>query len=277
MIRIIRFIIDTVFYRLIFNSISRINFRFLMNGFITQLLTMSTFDLLSFFRALILNRLRDNTSFRLMETTIGFQTNLLFDQSSKRAFWSGFILTILIYNWSALFKKLILWPFKLGIYTFLYAISGIDFSWFLGWFDLFKINIPKWVYFQYLSLYNNWVVWWYNMGKIKSLSTESIPSISIESENTELLENKDKINKKKIYVILGVIILISIGVGLWYYFDFGGTGGGGNPNNPPNVIVVNPVDNLPHQIDISDNQPSSSSSSRRNSLIPDQAQEFQSS
>ena len=95
-----------------------------------------------------------------------------------------------------------MWPFKLGLYAFIYAISGIDISWILSWFDIFpffKFNIPQWVYIQYLSLYSNWIDWWKGTVKIKNLNVESIPSIP--KSDTELTEgnNNKWFNKKKYY------------------------------------------------------------------------------
>jgi len=40
-IRIIKFLLETIFWQLIFNQISKINFVTLINNFSTQLLTMS--------------------------------------------------------------------------------------------------------------------------------------------------------------------------------------------------------------------------------------------
>jgi len=145
--------------------------------------------------------------------------------------------------------------FKLGVYSFIYAISGLDVSWFLGLFNIFSFNIPSWVYVQYLTLYNNWLVWWHKIVKIKSLNTDSITNSSVNSnylylpDSTDSADNNNSwINKKNILILAGVITLI--GVGIWYYFYYGGNGGAGNGGNnlPPNP----PQTNLP--ITITDNQ-----------------------
>ena len=167
---------------------------------------------------------------------------------------------MIIYKQYILFKRFLLWPFKLGIFSFVFSIIGIDASWFLGWFNIFPLNIPQWVYFQYLILYNNWLNWWKNVGQIKNLSNVSvnkIPSVNKSLRNFDLDENTltensdNKIfNRKNLYILLGVLTLI--GVGIWYYYYYyngtggaqaGGTQTGGNilPPNPPagNIITIN--------------------------------------
>jgi len=72
-------------------------------------------------------------------------------------------------------KRIFLWPFKLGIFTFIYSILGFDVTWFLNLFNFFTLNVPQWVYIQYLTLYSNWINWWHDTVKIKSLNNVSLP------------------------------------------------------------------------------------------------------
>lgn len=106
---------------------------------------------------------------------------------------------------------MLLWPFKLGIFSFIFATLGIDLSWFLSWFDIFKFNIPQWVYIQYLTLYGNWLNWWHSTANIKNIRKEAIPSVynnkfsnlnkSLETESIEDTPANNKlINKKKTYL-----------------------------------------------------------------------------
>lgn len=247
---IIRWIIEIIVYRFLFNQINRINFRIIFRNFTTQLLTMSTVNIWVLLRDLFLDRIINNNFFRILEATYGLNIRLLFDQRSKRAFWFGFIFTLILYKWYILFKKLLLWPFKLGICSFIFSIFGIDMSWLLGWFNVFSFNVPQWVYIQYLTLYNNWLSWWNNNVNIKSLNNISLPSnkninLDIYSEQDPPTETDNKVlNKKKI--IIGLTIIALIGVGIWYFYysgsganggpDNGGAGNGGNnliPQNPP--------------------------------------------
>jgi len=166
-------------------------------------------------RYLILNRLTDNTYFRVIATTLEIPIGHLTDTHSKRVFWLGFVFTLVVYKLFILFKRLILWPFKLGIFTFLYTISGLDMNWLLSWFDVFSLNIPKWVFIQYLSLYNNWINWWNNTGNIKSLSINKT-----NYETPHLDEDNDrKFNKIKLFLIVTTIVLV--GAGIWYYYKGG--------------------------------------------------------
>ena len=143
--------------------------------------------------------------FRFFAVTLalgGLNPNELINTKSKKAFWVGFVFTILIYRQFILFKRLFLWPFKLGIYSFIYSISGIDMSWFLGLFNIFSFNIPQWVYFQYFTLYNNWLSWWNNTVNVKSVSLPSNKNINLEniySEQDIPTETENKILNKKKY------------------------------------------------------------------------------
>lgn len=158
----------------------------------------------------------------------------------------------MFYRWFLLIKKLILWPFKLGVFSFLFSILGFDVKWFLGIFDFFSFNIPNWIYTQYFSLYCNWLNWWHNTVKIKNLNNVSLnEKPEIESKATEISDPENKSNKKKILIFLGLVILL--GVVYFFYFGDTSTGSGGGTNN---------LDN-PHQIDVNNNQNSNTSTRSR--------------
>lgn len=257
-IRIIRYILIRIFWRLFFRQINRIDFLNLINNISAILLTFSLRNILIFLKDIIFDRYSDNVFFRLIHNNLGLQFSTLTDTSSKRIFWVGFVFSLVVLRWFILFKRLILWPFKLGIYAFLGAVSGFDMSWLLGWFDIFYFNIPKWVYIQYLTLYSNWIGWWKNSVKIKNLNTESIPSVNksafyMNDSIDSIDNNNSNINKTKLFIIVGAVILI--GVGVWYYYNggFGGPGSAGNPIVVPNPPA--PTSNVPLQpISITDNQ-----------------------
>ena len=227
----------------------RINFINLFNTFRTQLLTMSTRNIWRFIWDLISNRITNIFIFRIVTNLPGINPNDLINSKSKKIFWLSFASVLVFYKMFTYFKRLILWPFKLGIYTFLFSISGIDLSWFLSWFDSFPLNIPQWVYLQYLSLYNNWLSWWNNTVNVKSLN--NIPMPSIPKVNSDLVEsdNTDSkiFNKKKYYYRCYCNRLNRFRYLIFFYSGNGGTGEGGdvNPNLPPNP---------PHNINIIDNQ-----------------------
>jgi len=269
-IKIIKQFVIAIAWQYFFYKLERVNYINFINNFSTQLLAMSILDTLRFYRDLITNAITNNIFFRVLAVTTGVNVNSLTDTNSKRFFWLGLAFTLIVYRWLILFKKLILWPFKLGVFTFIFSTLGIDLTWFLSWFNIFYFNIPQWVYFQYLTLYSNWLNWWNNTVKIKNLNVDLLPTIKktySSTDNDESTGPNEKINKKY-YIILGVVVIIGIGVGIWYYFynDIGANGGGGNPPNPPNPPTVTTIDTLPHQINVSDAQNSSSSSSSNRNL-----------
>lgn len=253
----------TVMWHYIFYTIEKINYRHLINNFRTQLQTMSSINLIRFFRDLVFNRLNDNINFRTIGISLGLNYKTLYDTKNKRLFWLGFTFSIIVYRWMVLFKKIILWPFKLGIFSFFYSIFGVDVSWFLSWFDYFTFNIPHWVYIQYLTLYNNWLGWWNNNVNIKNLNTISLPE-RLDKNNLKLDKSTDSnldesvesnwINKKNI--IIGLTVIALIGVGVWYYFYYSanGIGNGGAGNGGNNLPPQDPTQNLDPTIEIFDRQ-----------------------
>lgn len=180
-------------------------------------------------------------------------------QTIKNIFWLSILFSLTIFRWFIYLKKIFLWPFKLGIFSFFYSLFGIDFSWFLGLFYFFYVNIPHWVYIQYLTLYNNWLNWWHSTVNIKNLNTIPLPERLDKSKNLELGEPVDsnldesdnKISKNKKIILITLTIIAIVGLGIWYYYysDVGGTGRGGN-NLPPQDPSQNPV----HPIEIFDRQ-----------------------
>jgi len=254
-IKIIKWVIETIFWQLIFNQISKTYFGVLIGWFTTQLLAMTYMEIIRVLRDLISNRITNNNFIRILEATFGLQIRLLFDSIYKKFFWLGFVSTLLIYKQYLLFKKILLWPFKLGIFSFIFSIFGVDPSWFLGWFNIFSLNIPQWVYIQYLTLYSNWINWWKNTAEIKNLKTESLPHIP--KNNMDLIEGSGQptgenkiLNKKNILIGLTVVTLIGIGIWDFFYYSGNGAGNGGTVN--PNLPLNPPQGNQP--IVITDNQ-----------------------
>lgn len=268
--RIFNYIFNTIVWQSLFRFISRLNFRIFTNNITAQLLTMSITQLFLFLRDIISNRLTNNIFFRIVTATpalVGINPLEFINSKSKKAFWIGFVFTLILYRQYILFKRLFLWPFKLGIYSFFYSLTGLDMSWFLSWFDYFPLNIPQWVYVQYLTLYRNWLDWWKGTVKIKNIKTEylaSIPKSKGSLEGLTTIENTSTdnkiINKNNILILVGVVTLIGIGVGIWYFYYSGnGSAGGGHPNNNGgNVFYPAPpapnTNDVPHTITISDNQ-----------------------
>lgn len=152
---------------------------------------------------------------------------------------------------------MILWPFKLGKFTFIFTTLGIVVSWLLGWFNIFPFTIPQWVYIQYLSLYNNWLGWWNNTGQIKNLTSVSLPKsevlssdstdVNLKNDSTQSKDDSKIFNRTNLIILLGVATLIGIGVWYYYYSDFGGSSSGSSssssssstPNRPPITIINN--------------------------------------
>jgi len=124
------------------------------------------------------NKLTDNSILGKITIPLGLNWKSLCDTKPKKIYLLVFTATMLLYRSFILIKRIFLWPFKLGIFSFLFSIAGFDMTWFLNLFNLFTINIPSWVYVQYLSLYHNWLNWWYSTVNIKSLSLNNS-----ESEN----------------------------------------------------------------------------------------------
>ncbi len=258
--RFFNYIFHTITWNFMFRFITRMNFRLITSNFRAHLLTLSIMQSLLFLRDLILNRVSNNIFFRIVSSTPtigGVSPNDLINTNPKKIFWVVFVSTLILYKQYILFKKFILWPFKIGIYAFIYAVSGFDVSWILSCFDIFRFNVPQWVYIQYLNLYSSWISWWKDTAKINNLKPESIPKakvkiLPIKPESVEVIK-KPFLTNTEIIITLSVAILIC-GIIIWYYWDVPGSGGG----NGNNIIYPNPpapnYNTIPHTISIIDNQ-----------------------
>ena len=95
-------------------------------------------------------------------------------------------------------------------------------SWFLGWFNFLPLNLPQWVYIQYLTLYGYWINWWKGKEKISNLNTDSLPSIPKTNFNSSIERSDPQgdspshniLNKRNLIIGLTVIALI----GIWYFY-----------------------------------------------------------
>lgn len=246
-IRAIRYIITEIFWRLFFRHLHRIDFINLINSLRVYVLSLSFRNFINFFWGLISNRLPNNNVFGVLPTILNVNISTLADTNFKRLFWLAFVSTLVIYKQFILFKRLILWPFKLGIFSFIFSTLGIDLSWLLNWFNFFPVNIPKWVYFQYLILYRNWLNWWNKTVYIKNLTIENPLPKTLNYENSNLIEasgtDQNKIfNRRNLFILLGIITIV--GVGIWYFYFNGNSTVGGNGNIPPagNIPPFNPTD-----------------------------------
>jgi len=256
MIKILKYLLTEIFWRFLFDNIIKLDFVTLTNNFRVQLLTMSSREILSLYWDLLSNRISNHNLFISLQ---GANVNSLTDTNPKRFFWLGMTFTLIVYKWFILFKRLILWPFKLGIFTFIFSTLGIDVSWLFGWFNIFPFTIPQWVYIQYLSLYNNWLGWWNNTGQIKNLTSLSLPNsevsnlenniLPIDNDNTPSNKDSKIFNRTNLYILLGVVTLVGLGVLYYYYSDFGGSSSGSSsssstsssatPSRPPIAINNN--------------------------------------
>lgn len=207
MLRIIKNLLISIIGQILFYSISKVDFRGLILNVTTLFNTMSIRELIRLYWDTILDKLNQNRNYRIIYNQTTNNTRALLDRNNNKFILLSFIFSFIVYRWFILFKKILLWPFKLGIFSFFYSIFGIDVTWFLGWFDVFYINIPQWVYIQYLTLYNNWLDWWHSTVNIKKLNNVPIPKNSsiieevVETESIEQLES-NKNNKNKIILII---------------------------------------------------------------------------
>ena len=185
-ITILKYLVFSVSWFFIFKQLKKNNYRGLFNNLNVQLLTLPQADIYRFFSDLISNRNNENSILSRIAIPLGLDWRTLCDTNSKKFFLLGLVLAISTYRWFILFKKVFLWPFKLGIFSFFYSILGFDVKWFLGFFDFFSINVPSWIYVQYLTLYNNWINWWYNTVNIKNLNTVPLPETKLNKINKNI-------------------------------------------------------------------------------------------
>lgn len=171
MIRIVKFIFISLSWYFGFKEVRKYDYKEFLESLNTYLRSLSPWNLFQILRDLITDSLTDNFILRGFTIPLNLDLKNFTDTRTKKWYLFVFMFSIVANRWMYLLKKIILLPFKLGIFSFLYSILGFDVMWFLSLFNFFPINIPYWVYFQYLLLYNNWLNWWYNAVNIKSIKS----------------------------------------------------------------------------------------------------------
>lgn len=218
---IIFYAIGFIFY---LDKFTRYSFKLVFNALIVQLKTLPLKEVYNFLNDLLSGKQTDNSILSKITVPLGLNRRNLCDTKPKKIFLLGLTFIILLNRSFCLIKNFLLWPFKLGIFSFIFSITGFDVSWFLNLFNLFPINIPQWIYVQYLLLYGNWMNWWLNTVNIKSLKTFSLPGSSSLPKNNykEVLDrveinnddsdNRLIVNKKRFYLALGAMVLTAVAI-----------------------------------------------------------------
>ena len=275
-IRIIKTIIYSIFWRVFFHNLNKIDFINILTNISNYLRALSIREQIRFIKAFFSSSRSEISAYTFLTKPIDFNLTVFIDTLSKKLIYLTIILSIVGFSWFNIFKKILLLPFKLGIFSFLYSIIGFDVTWFLKLFNLFPLNIPYWIYFQYLTLYNNWLNWWNNIVNVKSITSVPVKEIKNKlniNKNTIETENPDNLSKnnKKIWYVVGIVTLI-VGVGfiLWYFdvFNSDGSAGSGSGNRPrprSELVTIRPrsTSNV-DSIIITDNQSISTPSSSSN-------------
>lgn len=275
---IIKKILINIFWRFLFSNISRASFSNILNNLSTYLSTLSVIQVLKDLKLILLDRFPENPI--LMHAFHPFELSVkyLFDNIFKKTFFFIFFSFMVFNIWSRIFFKLILLPFKLGLISFTYSICGFDVSWFLSIFNFFTINIPYWVYVQYLTLYNNWLQWWNSSVNIKSI--KKIPIKEIKKNVTEDLIEVEKPNNKFWYAVGVVTIIVTVGFIMWYFdvFNSSGPGPGTRPSPDTGNNLTNTPSNTVELITITDNQtPTNSAALPSSYLVNEVVQEVNNS
>jgi len=236
MIKIIKLITVSISSSLLFKNISRLDYNKIFETLNSIILSSPLRVIHKFFFDLTYNRLTEDNLLNRATLPFGLDWRIFCDTNSKRFGLLGFVFTLVVYRWLILFKRVILWPFKLGVFSFIYSIIGFDMTWFLNIFNLFSINIPSWVYIQYLTLYSNWIDWWYNTVNIKSLN--SFSTNNSENENYEASSSHLSRNIRK--YISGLIALSFFALIYFLFYDglFPSTGGSGGAASSASVSTT---------------------------------------
>lgn len=116
MIRIIKYIFFSITWHFIFKAISKINFKKLLDSIITQLQSLPYKDLFKLIKNLILNKQTDNSILNTVCLPLGFNWKYFFDSNLNKFFLLFLTFSIIEDRWFILVKRLLLWPFKLGIF-----------------------------------------------------------------------------------------------------------------------------------------------------------------
>jgi len=270
MTRIIKDLLINIFWRILFDNIHRIDFTEILNNLSAYIRTLNVREQIRTLNLLITENILENPTLRPVFQPFEVDFTVVLSTWPRKLFFLGFIFTTVVNVWFIYFKRILLLPFKLGIFSFLFSIFGFDVTWFLNLFNIFNLNIPYWVYFQYLTLHNNWLNWWNKTVNVKGITSVPIKEIKQIKQNvTEDLMEVEKKNNKVLYVVGIITVVISIGFVIWYFDIFNynnpGPGSSSNSTNSPNspnpgsngtVTVSNTGDEIPI-INLTDRQTTS--------------------
>jgi len=150
------------------------------------------------------NNLKEIINHTLPSTNRNELINPVEENNKLKYFFILFIIWDILKRFILLIKKIIIFPFKLGVYSFIAFLFGIKVDYLLSFFDYFNFNIPAWTYNKLLDLHLNWLNWLKNIFQINSISTEDISTNSAYSsnKNTNISLPLDSDIKPKTYLYL---------------------------------------------------------------------------
>ena len=137
MIKVIRYIFFSFFLYFIYNKINKSDFFFILSNLKLFFKSLNFWTLVEILNYLILDNLGENSFLKGVSIPFKLDWKILSDTKSKKLFLIGMVFMVILNKWIYYVKKLILLPFKLGIFSFVYSVLGIDMSWFLSLFNIF--------------------------------------------------------------------------------------------------------------------------------------------
>ena len=106
----------------------------MLENFNFYLMTLNVLDKLKLLLGMITNKFSDNIV-NTLPSPLNLELRILSNTNPKNFTILGFIFSLILYKWLVLFKRVLLWPFKLGIFSFIFSIAGFDVTWFLNLFN----------------------------------------------------------------------------------------------------------------------------------------------
>jgi len=130
-----------------------------------------------------------------------------------------------------IFKTVILFPFKLGVYGFIAFLFGIKVDWLLSFFDIFNFNLPSWTYKKLVELHIRWMILFKDILQIESINTDldaknsTLKTITYYKEKETTFINSDSKPETYLYLTKTQWFYVSITILGMLGAYFGYTGG----------------------------------------------------
>jgi len=223
---IISFVLKLTIRKLFFNNIDNKDFNNLFS-YTLELIPNETFiNIIKLLINILKSKPSDLSNFSVIKEVINHtipSDNRIVIADKTNLFFIVIILSNIIKRIIKIIRNLIILPFKLGVYGFIFYLFGIKLDWLLSFFDVFKFNLPGWTYSKLIELHISWLNWIKTTLQVNSITTENeevsnLPKFKRSQTNLETESDTFLFLTKKEWLIVTISIVFILGA----YFGYTG-------------------------------------------------------